>query len=263
MTITLVSFFDSQAQDFIEVANLSFDSFCLFFRLDYVYQTNNEYIGGISMTSKQERLDIFKVFQTNIKKSSSFDTGKQSLLALRKELSEIYDYIFTTCDNDDFCKMPFSNNKTIAYYLYHLTRIEDITSNTLIAGRTQLFFAKNFDKLLNSPIITTGNEITRDELIGFSKSLDINQLRNYASVVLDNTNSIIQDMSFEDSRIKVSTERKNDLLKLNTVSTDENAFWLVDYWCRKTYSGLLLMPFSKHQMLHLDSCLRIVNKIKK
>ena len=213
------------------------------------------------MKSKQERSEIFKLFQDNIKKSSSFTKGKENLLTLREELAKIVDYIFATCSNDDFSKMPLAKNKTIAYYLYHLARIEDITSNILIAGRPELFFTKNFDKLLNSPIVTTGNEVTRGQLIEFSRALDINQLKNYTTLVLANTNLIIQNMSYEDSKIKVAVDRKVKLLKSNIVSTDENAFWLVDYWCKKSYTGLLLMPFSRHQMLHLDSCLRIINKI--
>lgn len=217
----------------------------------------------MNMKTKQERSEIFKLFQYNIKRNSSFDMGKQNLLALREDLSAIYDYIFSVCNGDDFYKMPLANDKTIAYYLYHLTRIEDITSNTLIARKAQLFFSENFDKLLNSPIITTGNEIARDGLAEFSKMLDINQLRRYITVVLANTNIIIQNMSYEDSKVKIPIERKSELLKSNTVSTDENAFWLVDYWCNKTHAGLLLMPFSRHQMLHLDGCLRIINKMKK
>lgn len=215
------------------------------------------------MKTKQERSEIFKSFQTNIKRKDSFELGKEKLMELRGELMSIYDYIFATCSNEDFVKMPLAKDKTIAYYIYHITRIEDITSNTLIAGKEQIFFRNNYDKLLKSPIITTGNEIPRDKLVQFSEMLDINQLKNYTTDVLNNTNNIIKNMSYEDSKTKVAQERKTELLKLNTVSEDENAFWLVDYWCNKTFAGLLLMPFSRHQMLHLDGCLRITKKIKK
>ncbi|MBU3206681.1 phage head-tail adapter protein [Clostridium algidicarnis] len=215
------------------------------------------------MKTKQERSEIFKSFQTNIKRKNSFELGKEKLIELRNELMSIYDYIFSTCNNEEFVKMPLPTDKTIAYYLYHLTRIEDITSNTLIAAKEQIFFTKNYDKLLNCPIITTGNEISRDKLIEFSSMLDINQLKNYIGDVLTNTTNIIKDMSYEDSRTKVSDERKIELLKLHTVAADEKAFWLIDYWCNKTFVGLLLMPFSRHQMLHLDGCLRIISKIKK
>ena len=212
------------------------------------------------MKTKQERSDIFKAFQTHIKRSDTFDIGKKNLLTLRAELFEMYDYIFSVCNDDDFCVMPLSTDKTIAYYLYHLTRIEDITSNTLITGKMQLFFSNDFDKLLNSPIITTGNEIARDKLIEFSKALNIDKLKEYIAAVFSNTNEIIKSMSYEDSRIKVSEEKRASLIKSNTVSTDDNAFWLVDYWYKKNYVGLLLMPFSRHQMLHLDGCMRIINK---
>lgn len=215
------------------------------------------------MKTKQEHSEIFKSFQTNIKRKNSYELGKKQLFELRDELLSVYDYLFTTCNFDDFVKMPLSTDKTIAYYIYHLTRIEDITSNTLIAGKEQIFFEKHYDKLLNSHIITTGNEIERDKLVEFSTMLDINQLKTYITDVLTNTNNIIKDMSYEDSKTKVSDDRKAELVKLHTVSDNENAFWLVDYWCKKTYAGLLLMPFSRHQMLHLDGCLRIVNKIKK
>ncbi|MCL2376338.1 MAG: phage head-tail adapter protein [Defluviitaleaceae bacterium] len=215
------------------------------------------------MKSKQERSDIFKLFQASIKKRDSFDVAKQNFLVLREALSAMHEHIFTVCNDEDFCKMPLSTDKTIAYYLYHLTRIEDITSNALIAGKEQLFFTKGFDASLKSPIITTGNEIPRDGIVEFSKKLDIGQLKSYATAVMANTNEIVKNMSFEDSKTKISTERKAKLIKSGTVSTDENAFWLVNYWCGKTYAGLMLMPFSRHHMLHLNGCLRIIDKIKK
>jgi len=215
------------------------------------------------MTTKQERSALFKSFQSNIKKSGSFDEGKANLLALRKELSAICAYIFESCSQEDFYKMPLKSDKTIAYYLYHLNRIEDATSNVLLAGREQIFFAENFEKRLNAPIITTGNEIARDGLIAFSKALDIAQLREYVVAVMANTNEIMEGMTFQESKTKVSAERKAEIIKSNTVSTDESAFWLVDYWCNKTYAGLMLMPFSRHIMLHLNGCLRIMDKINK
>ena len=185
------------------------------------------------MKTKQERSEIFKLFQASIKKSSTFEIGKQHLLMLRAELAAVYDYIFATCNHDDFSKMPLAKDKTIAYYLYHLLRIEDITANTLIAGKTQIFFAENFSQSLNSPIITTGNEIKRDDLVEFSKTINIDELENYANAVLKNTNEIIQTMSFEHSRIKVSAAREVELLNTKTVSNGENALWLLRYWCKK------------------------------
>ena len=62
---------------------------------------------------------------------------------------------------------------------------------------------------------------------------------------------------------KISPERKDILISLNTVSTDENAVWLIDYWCGKDIRGLIQMPFSRHWIMHTEACLRIKNKLKK
>ena len=43
---------------------------------------------------------------------------------------------------------------------------------------------------------------------------------------------------------------------------DENAVWLIDYWCNKDVRGLIQMPFSRHWIMHIEACLRILNKLK-
>ena len=56
-------------------------------------------------------------------------------------------------------------------------------------------------------------------------------------------------------------ERKEILKSLKTVSTDEKAYWLIDYWCGKDIRGLIQMPFSRHWIMHIEACLRIRDRI--
>lgn len=60
---------------------------------------------------------------------------------------------------------------------------------------------------------------------------------------------------------KVSEDRKNSLISQNVVSTDEEAYWLIDYWCGKDIRGLIQMPFSRHWIMHIEACLRIKSRI--
>lgn len=62
---------------------------------------------------------------------------------------------------------------------------------------------------------------------------------------------------------KISEERKEYLKSLNVVSNDENAIWLIDYWCGKDIRGLIQMPFSRHWIMHIEASLRIKNKVHK
>lgn len=63
--------------------------------------------------------------------------------------------------------------KTIAYSIWHMARIEDITAHTLTADDTQVLFRDNHLEGIGSPIITTGNELVGDEIVTFSKGLNI------------------------------------------------------------------------------------------
>lgn len=43
---------------------------------------------------------------------------------------------------------------------------------------------------------------------------------------------------------KLDESDKERISKLNVVSTDEHAVWLIDYWCDKDMAGLLKIPVS-------------------
>lgn len=79
--------------------------------------------------------------------------------------------------------------------------------------------------------------------------------------VKDSTEKIINSLSYDQLKNKVSEERKEYLKSLNVVSDNENAVWLIDYWCSKDTRGLIQMPFSRHWIMHVEAGLRIKNKI--
>lgn len=81
--------------------------------------------------------DLCKKVKTCISKEASFDTGINTLLDLRAILMEQILSFRKDLRREDFNAIPFMNakgyhNKTIAYSLYHVFRIEDIVCNTLI-----------------------------------------------------------------------------------------------------------------------------------
>ena len=57
-----------------------------------------------------------------------------------------------------------------------------------------------------------------------------------------------------------SEEDKERLRASGCVSVDENACWLIDYWCGKDIRGLIRMPFSRHWIMHIEASLRIAKK---
>ena len=216
----------------------------------------------------REWSELNKQMQLSLRKRDTFDLGISKLLELRERLMSVISGYKHSLTKDDFCAIPFLNaegyhSKTIAYSLWHIFRIEDIVAHTLIRGDEQIFFSGNYQDRIGSPIITTGNELVKTQISDFSKQLDINVLYNYISAVSQSTASMLAELSFDMLKMKVSDERKERLLSLNVVSTNENAFWLIDYWCSKDIRGLIQMPFSRHWIMHIEACERIRNKLCK
>ena len=98
---------------------------------------------------------------------------------------------------------------------------------------------------------------------GRSSRSCINELYSYISEVKDSTEAILREMPYEMLKQRISPERREILQKMNVVSNDENAVWLIDYWCGKDIRGLIQMPFSRHWIMHIEASLRIENKIRK
>lgn len=87
------------------------------------------------------------------------------------------------------------------------------------------------------------------------------ELYSYIFEVKDSTEKIVNSLSYDKLKKKISEERKEYLKTLNVVSNDKNAIWLIDYWCDKDIRGLIQMPFSRHWIMHIEASLRIKNKI--
>ena len=211
--------------------------------------------------------ELNKTMQAQLKKKDSFASGIDTLFELRRQFLETIAG-FRKLPQETFSAMPYINakgyhNKTIAYSLWHIFRIEDIVAHTLITDTEQVFFSGDYQKRINSPIITTGNELFKEKIGEFSKQLSLDELYCYINEVYKSTNAILKSLSFEDMKTKITEEKRQKLLSLNVVSEDENAFWLVDYWCSKDIRGLIQMPFSRHHIMHIEACLRIIDKLSK
>lgn len=213
----------------------------------------------------KEWSELNKTVQTQLKKKDTYQAGIDSLFRLRDQLMQTIISFRDELSREDFNAIPFINAngyhcKTIAYSIWHIFRIEDIVSHTLIGEEEQVFFTGNYQGRINSPIITTGNELVKQQIADFSKQLEIEELYSYIFEVKKSTEEILKSLSYEELKKKVS-DRKENLQQLQVVSDDEKAVWLIDYWCDKDVRGLIQMPFSRHWIMHVEASLRIRNKI--
>ena len=207
-----------------------------------------------------------KKMQSLIRKEAGFREGLDVLFDLREDLFGKISSIVNTYPAEAFCRMPFAgaegyHSKTLAYSMWHIFRIEDIVAHTLIAQDSQVLFTDGWLEKTQSPVITTGNELKGTEIIRFSEQLDVKAVYEYCRAVMNASNAMLQKLEYRDLKRKFSDPDKERLIGSHCVSTDEDAFWLIDYWCGKDVRGLIQMPFSRHWIMHIEAMCRIVNKL--
>ena len=215
----------------------------------------------------KEWSELNKTMQAQLRKKDTFQAGLETLFDLRGQIMETIVSFRDALRREDFNALPFINadgyhSKSIAYSLWHIFRIEDIVAHTLISGDEQVFFRSGYQERMNAPLITTGNELKKQQIADFSAQLNLDELYAYLSEVKESTETMLRSLPFEDLKRKIADERKAALQALRVVSDDEDAVWLIDYWCDKDVRGLIQMPFSRHWIMHVEAAVRIREKLR-
>lgn len=209
-----------------------------------------------------------KQMQTLLNREATFREGIRVLLELRADVFGQITRIVNEYPEEAFCRMPFAgadgyHSKTLSYSIWHIFRIEDIVAHEMIAEDEQILFRNGFMEKTGSPIITTGNELSGNEIADFSKQLDRRQLYAYAKDVLKSTDCLLSRLEYRDLKRTFDDGMKEKLKASKCISEDENAVWLIDYWCGKDVKGLIKMPFSRHHIMHVEAMRRIAEKLEK
>jgi len=154
---------------------------------------------------------------------------------------------------EEYAIMPASKDETIAWVLWHVARIEDLTMNMLVAEQDQIF-DEEWKKKLNVFITDTGNALTDDEIMELGHNMNVEELLRYRNDVGRRTREIVGGLAAEDMRRKVKPGDIERIRDCGGVTKQEDSVWLLDFWGKKDVAGLLLMPPTRHVMLHLNDC---------
>ena len=195
-----------------------------------------------------------KEIQALLSKEATFREAIDKLIAFRKEMLEQIRQIVMYYPEEAFYQRPFAeadgyHSKTLAYSIWHIFRIEDIVAHEMIAEDRQILFSRDYCGSIHSPIITTGNELSGDEIMEFSRRLNIKQLYQYAQEVAESTDQILVRLGYSDLKHRFGEGMKEKLQSSGCISDDGQANWLIDYWCGKDIRGLIKMPFSRHWIM--------------
>ncbi len=157
--------------------------------------------------------------------------------------------------------MPTIKDDTVAWNIWHITRIEDLTANYLIADQQQVL-DQEWQEQLQTKVTDTGNAMTDEEILAFSNEVDRNALYEYRNAVGRRTKDILTALRPEDFKQKVTKAGLEAIAQVRGVTEHPDSVWLLDFWGRKTVSGIILMPITRHQIVHLNDCARLKKRIR-
>lgn len=203
-----------------------------------------------------------KTLRQIIRRESEIERAKGLFLEIHAKLhpSQISgterneaDALFDDLSKDEYAIMPTAKDETIAWVLWHISRIEDLTINMLVARGEQLF-NKAWQERMNVSICDTGNALSDDEIMNFSKNINLNELLLYHNAVAARTRETVRNLKAGDMKRIVASVDLDRILAESGVTRQKDSIWLLDFWGKKDVAGILLMPPTRHVMLHLNDC---------
>ncbi len=172
------------------------------------------------------------------------------------------DELWEGLDENTFRTSQNQKGRTIAYGIWHCTRIEDITMNLLVAGDKQIFNREKWQEKINSNITDTGNAMSEDNIMEFSKNINMEELKNYRIEVGRRTRDIVENLSTQDMKRNFDKHRLQRILDERAVLDVKASNWIIDFWGRKNVAGIILMPMTRHQVIHINESLSAKKKSK-
>jgi hypothetical protein len=176
----------------------------------------------------------------------------------RSEPFSLEDEVFDGLSERIARRIPHGTENSIVWNIWHIARIEDVAVNMLVAGSQQVFTLERWQPELGVDARDTGNAMPGEQILRLSQQIDIPALRAYRLAVGRRTRQVVKQLSPERLKDKVNPAR------LDTVQEDgavvPAASGLIEYWSRRNIAGLLLMPATRHNLVHLNECLRLKEK---
>jgi hypothetical protein len=154
-----------------------------------------------------------------------------------------------------FRRIPKNREHSIVWCIWHIARIEDTAMNILVADSPQVFNQANWRERLGVSFQDCGNQMQTAELLKLSNEIDLQVLREYRAAVGLRTQEIVAQIQSSDLKMKVKPVRIQRVLGEGAIL--DAARGVTDYWSKRDIAGLLLMPASRHNLVHLGEAYQL------
>jgi hypothetical protein len=154
---------------------------------------------------------------------------------------------------------PAGESNSIAWLLWHCARIEDVTTNLLIASQPQVLEGEGWLARLNIPRADVGTAMSDEQVAEVTSRIDLAALLAYRQAVGRNTRQMLQALPPERLHRPVAPAAIQQLLRAGVLS--QGALDLAEVWGSWKIGDLIKQPAIRHSFLHLNEALEIKEKV--
>lgn len=154
---------------------------------------------------------------------------------------------------------PAAGTNSIAWLIWHMARIEDVTMNLLVAGQPQVLDESHWLERLHLKRRDVGTSMNETEVADFSDQVDLLALHEYRIAVGRRTREIV--MALQPAQLRDRVDPGNIHRLLSDGALAEAAYGLAQAWGGWRKAGLLTMPATRHNFTHLNEARRMRQKL--
>jgi len=171
------------------------------------------------------------------------------------------DEVFEGLTEAQMRSRPAGDTNSIAWLIWHIARIEDVTMNLLVAAHPQVLDEDDWIQQLHLGRRDVGTSMSDSEVADFSNQVDCCALRAYRAAVGRRTRAIVSSLQPAELWERIDSTNIHRLTKEGALA--EAAYELAQVWSGWKKAGMLTMPATRHSFTHLNAAYGVRRKLVK
>jgi len=159
--------------------------------------------------------------------------------------------LFAKLSDAQMRTQPHPGTNSIAWNIWHLLRIEDITLNRFVALTPQVYTSGDWQMRLGIPYGDMGTAMTSDDVTTLSQHINLAELANYATAVGAQSTQTLQGFDMALIGQKRSEEHMRAVIAGEQVCVPAIVEGVVKYWGNLTIEQYVVDYCVLHPSLHV------------
>jgi hypothetical protein len=173
------------------------------------------------------------------------------------EAINLGDVVWRDLGNDQL-RLRLPGHSSIAWFLWHIARCEDVAINTVLRDRPQVLDEDDWSSQMRVERRDIGTAMTDEQVDALSSAVDLAALRAYRDAVGRATRAWAADLDLAALDTPVADAGRRSAA---AGAFGAGAGWITDFWDGRTRGWFLGWLGVGHHYMHLAECIHIAQML--